>query len=405
MTSRLQTLAFLPLLALAACDDPAALTGCDAPHGCEIEGVDLAILEADIRFDDGQPFENEVDAHVVEPGSELDLVVRIVNRGTEAAAPAVLRVRAPLFDPIGAAAIPALDPGEERTIRVDVTAPDLDMWGEMLYSLSVDIGTESTAWFDDADVDNNFAPAGSDLSFHPLVPVLRVEIELPDTVRALHPYIGSGVVTNLSPFVPANDLTFAICVYPGNPACDDHPDGPFSSTGTIAPGDSRLVPVGVYAPQEWGIDLNHPDYPVSLSACFASEEDWSTGRVCVAPSVETMLVANMDAICDHPVVEPPSTFESLDPAAACALGGEFGPMFFVHAFDALEGDEIRFTPTDSAAGANTILDVYDIEASEIPWGGLLDEPRVVTIPADGRYFVVTRVIIGTGGATILIEKL
>jgi len=238
MTSRLRIPLIAGLILFVACDeDPVALTGCDAPHGCEVDGIDIAILEANIRFDDDQPFRTQVDAHVVAPGDTLEVRVRVVNRGTEAAPGALLKINDPAYDPIASAPIPALEAGEERTIRLEIVLPQLRMWPYMEYGFSAYLATDSTDWLYDAETGNNyrFGDDASGLAFHPLVPILEVEMTLPDTIRSLHPHIFSAVVHNRSPFVATGDLPFGVCIYPGNSVCLDQPDGPRPRRGWCPP--------------------------------------------------------------------------------------------------------------------------------------------------------------------------
>lgn len=402
MTSRLPIPLILGLVLLAACgDDPAQPTPyCDdVAAGCGVDGIDLAIVEAEIDFADDQPFETEVDAHVVAPGDTIALRVHVVNRGTEAAAGALLRINGADVHRLASEPIPPLEPGEERVIGVDVVMPQLRMWPDMEYSLSAYFATESTDWLDDAEGANNYMYEG--LTFHPLVPILEVELDLPDTIRSLHPHVFSGTVHNRSPFVASTDIPFGICIYPGNVVCQDQPDGPLTATGIVSAADSRVVPVGITAPMEWGVDLNHREQPVSIGACFPDEEGWSAGITCAPAWYDVVLVPNLEAMCTPPVLVAPSVFESADPAAACDLwqnGSESN--FYIWALDADEGDRFRFSAAESGA-AGYHLEVYDVEGVEIALGTV---DWTFTAPRSARYYVVSAGPFGPPSAPIGIER-
>lgn len=119
---------------LGACaDDP---SGPCARAGC-VDGVDLAIVEAEVEWSDDQDIDPRVDARLVQPGDELTMRYRVMNRGSVTSEPAVLFVG--MYHNEGNLAviatmpfgewitIPALEPGESVAATVERAAPNT-MW-------------------------------------------------------------------------------------------------------------------------------------------------------------------------------------------------------------------------------------------------------------------------------------
>ena len=125
--------ALLLALFIGACDDDPS-DPCEA--GC-VEGVDLAIVEAEVEWADDQDVDPRVGQRLVQPGDELTMHYRVVNRGSVASEPATLFVgmyhnegnlSVIAMMPFGEwIEIPALEPGESVEATVERGAPNT-MW-------------------------------------------------------------------------------------------------------------------------------------------------------------------------------------------------------------------------------------------------------------------------------------
>lgn len=390
MTPRIQTgrrlLPIIASLALAACDgDPSQPqpTYCEETSDCDVSGVDLAIVEAAIRFDDDQPFREQVGAHVVEPGDEITVRTLVVNRGSEPVGPLRLRVYEEVrFLELGDAPLETLNPGEERIVDIQFATPTVPVWPDTLVMLIVHIADTSDWGYNDADTYNNFVYSRDELVYHPLVPIISVEWNSPDTVRALEQAMGSVEFRNWSPFVAAPPLEWHMCYVDDGVSCDDGPDGPTINSNAIESGETEIAAAGFLVPAT-EIGIHNPADEVGAAICAYGGGDWVANRTCVRPWHLLWVRPNLEAACDPEVLTPPDSV-AVGPDQVCYIDNNF-ERWHVAAFDAVAGSEYRLTVAGPTQLQTRVRDDATTEVAMAEGAA----PAVFTAPHTRRYYLLT----------------
>lgn len=242
--------AVLFALLVSACDDEPA-GPCEAA-GC-VEGVDLAIVEAAVDWSADQDVDARVGGRLVEPGDELVMRYRVMNRGSVASDPAVLFVGTyhnegnlsviatmPFGDWID---VPALEPGESVAATVERGAPNT-LWLTTDSATAVfELFAEGGARYYDARPEN----AHVAITYHIELPVARV-----DAAGSEEPLV-AGEARMFDVTVSNESATTAIaagtelktCVFVATRDGDCAQIGTFAALPSVAPGNEVTVSVPI----------------------------------------------------------------------------------------------------------------------------------------------------------------
>lgn len=373
----------LALLLLPACDDP--LDPC-AEFGCGVEGVDLALVEAEIEWTADQGIDDRVGGRLVQPGDDLTFRYRVLNRGTMTSQPTVLELGTYVgsnnfSQPLGLRSIdiPALAPGEDVAGRMTLDAPMTAglRSDEMLAGFWID-GIYGY-YFDpsEADRSNNQREYRYHLATgYASMSLYSIEYD------TLHVGESDSVwvrVVNRSPVAPLEgDLHIAFCAlvrYPGRAE---------AGCGETGFGVQSIADLGAARVQNHKLALTLPsdalpieDFgAIGMRVCLFDEETplsgadlvWQMSQgVCANHAMP--VVQDLDVACSPPVVSLPATLDASALASDCER--EFS-TYDVWAFDV------------TSSGVHSL----------VPVAGTLDQVRVfgqgherIAVNSSGEFFL------------------
>lgn len=275
--------ALLAAAALTACGDGSVLEpdfpeGCDLPRACQVTGIDLVVDEPVLLLAAGHERDLVTGRPVFMPGDSFSYQVTVWNRGDEPSTATTLSIRHGTTD--DEVSVPGLDPGQVFVDTLGAVAPtslrlqhDTTAVRAALYTLQ---SSEDPLHMNDAH---------TSVPFFVALPVVRVTLEFPDTVREGEPFNATVTVRNLSRFAALPPHAMAFCLTDWDVGCGLSVGSPFQLTAVpqIDAGAAWTTTLAVtvsdhspYSPYSW-----------DLLACFADSTatledfvDWEV-RMCV----------------------------------------------------------------------------------------------------------------------------
>ena len=280
--------------AITACGDAAVLEpdlpeGCDLPRACQVTGIDLVVDEPVLLLATDHERDPVTGRAVLLPGESYSYQVTVWNRGDRRSTATTLSIRhATTYDDV---ILPALDPGQIFVDTLDAVAPaSLRLRHD---TATVTAGLDTLQSSEDPLHANN---ARASTPFFVALPVVRVTLAFPDTVREGEPFNATVTVRNLSRFADLPPHAMAFCLFDYDIGCGlgnvgspfqltaiPHIDAGASWTTTLAVTVSDHSP---YSPYSW-----------DLLACFADNTaaladflDWEV-RMCVGDAERLTVLA------------------------------------------------------------------------------------------------------------------
>lgn len=372
---------------LSGCEDPAAPAACDAEFACEVEGLDIALLGVIPRWTAAQSYEDEVGAHVVEPGDTLAVDVLLVNRGTVAGTDSILVYgffRDFQYFVSSGGLVRPLGVGERAFVELRFVVPPGPRWvigsGAQLLApgtFAIDGDFEE----EDVDPSNHVGPP---VAYHPRVPILDVApLDLGDTMRTRVAYETTVEVANRSPFA---DFTGGLELV----FCNTHPGHDYCESGALA-AHSPLVVGPVAAGQT--VAIEHVIEFTRTSVWYFDTPSAAFVNPCLQADAPRLCLHRADSEDDYAVVipslaqecvteplSPPDTLRATESLCLVTHGADQGTAHTIGVFGGLAGDCYRITRLGDEWSAS----VLDTDLALVPSSG---EPGMHCLPHDGTYYL------------------